>query len=65
MTDIRKLLNQIASAEAQLQSTQFLAPCVKGGRVRTRAAGMVYTFTPKPRQKDGVFFNPQVNKLQR
>jgi hypothetical protein len=24
MTDIRKLLNQIASAEAQLNSTQFL-----------------------------------------
>ncbi|MBD1850995.1 hypothetical protein [Leptolyngbya sp. ST-U4] len=53
MTDIRKLLNQIASAEAQLQSTQFLASCVKGGRVRTRAAGMVYTFTPKPRQFEG------------
>jgi hypothetical protein len=44
MTDIRKLLNQIASAEAQLRSLQFLAPCVKGGRVRTRVARMVYTF---------------------
>jgi hypothetical protein len=53
MTDIRKLLSQIASAEAQLQSTQFFAPCVKGGRVRTRVAGMVYTFTPKPRQFEG------------
>jgi hypothetical protein len=53
MTDIRKLLNQIASIEAKLQSTQFLAPCVKGGRVRTRVAGMVYTFTPKPRQFEG------------
>ncbi|MBW4695852.1 MAG: hypothetical protein KME27_29395 [Lyngbya sp. HA4199-MV5] len=53
MTDIRKLLNQIANAEAQLLSTQFLAPCVKGGRVRTRVAGMVYTFTPKPRQIEG------------
>ncbi|MBD1913188.1 MULTISPECIES: hypothetical protein [unclassified Leptolyngbya] len=53
MTDIRKLLNQIASAEAQLQSTQFLAPCVKGGRVRTRVTGMVYTFTSQPRQFEG------------
>jgi hypothetical protein len=53
MTDIRKLLNQIARAEAQLQSTQFLAPCVKGGQVRTQVAGMVYTFTPKPRQFEG------------
>lgn len=53
MTDIRKLLKQIASVEAQLQTTQFLAPCVKGGRVRTRVAGMVYTFTPKPQQFEG------------
>jgi hypothetical protein len=53
MDDIRKLLNQIASAEADLRSTKFLAPCVRGGRVRTRVAGMVYTFTPKPRQFEG------------
>ncbi len=53
MTNIYKLLNQIAGAEAQLRSTQFLAPCVKGGRVRTRVARMVYTFTPKPRQFEG------------
>jgi hypothetical protein len=53
MMNIHTLLNQIANAEAQLQSTQFLAPCVKGGRVRSRVAGMVYTFTPKPRQFEG------------
>ncbi|MGG6295585.1 hypothetical protein ACQ4M4_14420 [Leptolyngbya sp. AN02str] len=53
MTNIHKLLNQIASAEAQLQTTQFLAPCVKGGQVRTRVAGMVYTFTPKPQKFEG------------
>ena len=53
MSNIRKLLNQIASAETQLHSAQFLAPCVQGGRVRTRVAGMVYTFIPKPRQFEG------------
>lgn len=53
MTDIRKLINQIASAEAQLCASQFIAPCVKGGRVRTRVAGMVYTFTPKPSKFEG------------
>ncbi len=53
MTNIFKLINQIASAEAQLSNTQFLAPCVKGGRVRTRVAGMVYTFTPKPSKFEG------------
>lgn len=53
MTNILKLINQIADAEAQLSATQFLAPCVKGGRVRTRVAGMVYTFTPKPSKFEG------------
>lgn len=53
MSDIRKLIHQIAHAQAQLYGTQFLAPCVKGGRVRTRVAGMVYTFTPKPSKFEG------------
>ncbi|RCJ14601.1 hypothetical protein A6S26_10870 [Nostoc sp. ATCC 43529] len=53
MTNIFKLINQIANAEAQLCNTQFLAPCVKGGRVRTRVAGMVYTFRPKPSKFEG------------
>ncbi|MEH2068778.1 MAG: hypothetical protein V7K47_11565 [Nostoc sp.] len=64
MTDIRKLINQIASAEAQLCNTQFLAPCVKGGRVRTRVVGMVYTFTPKPNKFEGWgIFQPVDEKI--
>ncbi len=53
MTNIFKLINEIAHVEAQLCNTQFLAPCVKGGRVRTRVAGMVYTFRPKPSKFEG------------
>ncbi|MEH1817813.1 MAG: hypothetical protein V7L31_01725 [Nostoc sp.] len=53
MTNIFKLINQIAIAEAQLYTTQFLAPCVKGGRVRTRVAGIICTFTPKPSKFEG------------
>jgi hypothetical protein len=53
MANIFKLINQIAIAEAQLHTTQFLAPCVKGGRVRTQVAGMSYTFTPKPSKFEG------------
>ncbi|AFY45604.1 hypothetical protein [Nostoc sp. PCC 7107] len=53
MVNIRKLINQIAIAESELYTTQFLAPCVKGGRVRTRVAGMVYTFIPKPSKFEG------------
>lgn len=66
MTDIRKLLNQIASAEAQLQSTQFLAPCVKGGEIRTAVAGMVYTFTSQPCQFEGWgIFQPRDARVAR
>ncbi|HIK30671.1 MAG TPA: hypothetical protein IGS17_16730 [Oscillatoriales cyanobacterium M59_W2019_021] len=53
MTNIGKLLEQLAREEQQLRSTQFLAPCVKGGRVRTRVGGMVCTFAPQPRQFEG------------
>ncbi len=48
MTDIRKLINQLATEENKLRSTEFIAPCVGNGKVRTRIAKMVYTFTTKP-----------------
>ncbi|GET35653.1 hypothetical protein [Microseira wollei] len=53
MTDIRKLINQIAAQEAQLHHTQFLAPCVRSGFVRTKVSGIICTFTPKPRNFEG------------
>jgi len=53
MTDIRNLLNQIAAQEAQLRETQFLAPCVRGGLVRTSVAKIVYTFIPQPQDFEG------------
>lgn len=53
MADIRNLLNQIAAQEAQLRDTQFLAPCVRGGRVRTSVANIIYTFTPQPQDFEG------------
>ena len=53
MADIRNLLNQIAAQEAHLRDTQFLAPCVRGGRVRTSVANIIYTFTPQPQNFEG------------
>lgn len=53
MADIRNLLNQIAAQESQLVDTQFLAPCVPGGLVRTAVANIVYTFTPQPPDFEG------------
>ncbi|MGB3533806.1 MAG: hypothetical protein WBA13_09855 [Microcoleaceae cyanobacterium] len=53
MTDINDLINQIAADEQQLHSSQFIAPCVKGGKIKTKMSGLVYTFTPKPRKFEG------------
>jgi hypothetical protein len=68
LTDIRKLLNQLAAQEEQLQGTQFLAPYVRGGRVRTRVSGLLYTFTARPAEFEGwgIFrpASPEVAELQ-
>ncbi|MEB3283586.1 MAG: hypothetical protein VKK42_32155 [Lyngbya sp.] len=53
MEDIYKLINQLSESENKLSSTQFIAPCVRGGRVKTRILGLVYTFTPQPQNFEG------------
>ncbi len=42
MTDVRKLIARLGAAEQEL--TRFLAPCLPGGRVRTRLHGLVCQF---------------------
>ncbi|MDY6783339.1 MAG: hypothetical protein SW833_12490 [Cyanobacteriota bacterium] len=67
MTDIHKLLGKIAAEEAQLHDTEFLAPCIGGGKVRASVVKMVRTFTPEPRDFEGwgIFqpLNPQVARV--
>lgn len=64
VADIRKLLNQLATQEAQLRETQFLAPCVGGGFVRTKVSGILYTFIPQPRNFEGWgIFQPVDEKI--
>ncbi|MDY7013735.1 MAG: hypothetical protein SVX43_09105 [Cyanobacteriota bacterium] len=53
MTDIQKLLGQIAAEEAKLHKTEFLAPCIRGGKVRVSVAKMVRTFDPEPQDFEG------------
>lgn len=53
MTDIHKLLGKVAAQEAKLAETVFLAPRVAGGPVRTRVAGLVYTFACEPADFQG------------
>jgi hypothetical protein len=45
---INNLLFSLAQQELQLQTRQFLAPCIQGSHIRTRIQGMVYTFVPQP-----------------
>jgi hypothetical protein len=53
MTDIRALINELATQEAALAATQFLAPCAPGLRVRVRLSGLVYFFRTLPRGYEG------------
>ena len=53
MADIRDLLKRLSEAEDGLRARRFLAPCVRGGRARANVAGLVYTFTPDPRDFEG------------
>lgn len=53
MPDIRNLLKRLEREEEGLWSRRFLAPCVRGGYVRTNLAGLVYTFAPRPAEFQG------------
>ncbi|WP_293128365.1 hypothetical protein [Microcoleus sp. bin38.metabat.b11b12b14.051] len=64
MADIRKILTQLGAKEGQLLNTQFLAPCVRRGKVRTRIAGMIYTFKSQPSNFEGwAIFAPINEKI--
>ena len=53
MANIRRLLSVLAAKEDELRGTRFLAPCVGGGEVSLRGGGLVYSFTPQPRNFEG------------
>lgn len=59
MNNINKLINQLAAQQKLLGDTEFIAPCVKGGKVRTSVDGLIYTFEPTPTDFEGWgFFQP-------
>ncbi|MDJ1183534.1 hypothetical protein [Roseofilum casamattae] len=51
--DINELLGKIAAKEDELQQQEFLAPCVRGGKVRTAIASITYNFIPQPNNFEG------------
>ncbi len=63
MIDIHQILSQITAQEGQLLDTQFLAPCVRGGKVRTRIAGMIYTFQSQQNFEGWAIFKPINDKI--
>jgi hypothetical protein len=50
---LNTLLHQLSNQETQLRSHQILAPCLKGGKIRTRIQGLIYEFIAKPRDFEG------------
>ncbi len=64
MKNINKLLNQIAKEEKELYDNEFIAPCVLGGKVRTKVSGLIMTFIPQPDNFEGWgIFKPLNNKI--
>jgi hypothetical protein len=51
--DVLDILSRVAAEEASFRDTRFVAPCVPGGRVRARIAGLVRTFAPRPPEFGG------------
>lgn len=63
--NIFNLIDKLAEAEAELQTTQFVAPCVPGGSVRTRLEGLVREFSPSPAVFEGWgIFSPSGQKAR-
>src|SRR4051812_34697283 len=52
MTNIREILLGLAACEDELRAGRFLSPCV-GGTLHVRGRGLLYTFTPEPKDFEG------------
>lgn len=53
MTDIRALIDSLSEVERTASRASFLAPCVRGGRVRARVRGLVREYVPQPEDFEG------------
>ncbi|MEO1171369.1 MAG: phosphoribosylformylglycinamidine synthase subunit PurQ, partial [Myxococcota bacterium] len=51
--DVRDLIAELAQQESAAAASPFLAPCVPGATVRTRVAGLVRSFSPRPENFEG------------
>jgi hypothetical protein len=51
--DVKKLIESVAREERTVAETRFVAPCVPGGKVRVRVAGLVREYAPDPPSFEG------------
>ncbi len=51
--DIRRLIERVAEEEEAFENQKFVAPAVANAKVRARVAGMVSTFSTRPRDFEG------------
>ncbi|MHB2015873.1 MAG: hypothetical protein ACYCW6_02895 [Candidatus Xenobia bacterium] len=66
MPDLRRLMTSFAQAEEAFKKSRFLAPCVRGGQVRTRIVGVISTFRPEPADYHGWgIFEPRDARVAR
>lgn len=57
--NIHALIRELAQEEMRAIQRPFLAPCVAGGTVRTRIAGIIHTFSVQPSDYEGwALFQP-------
>ena len=50
---MRHLIERLAKAEDNFHKTRFLAPRLRGGKVRVRVQGLVCTYSPVPEDFEG------------
>jgi hypothetical protein len=50
---LKNLIEAMAREEASALGKEFLAPCVRGGRLRTRVNNLIYTFKALPEDFEG------------
>jgi hypothetical protein len=53
MKNLHKLMRSVANAENDLQSSEFIAPCLPNEKVAARLSGLLYQFSPEPTDYEG------------
>lgn len=50
---VRRLISELAAAEDETRRRQLLAPCLPGGKIRVRVAGLILSLQPSPPAFEG------------